>query len=98
MRVNLICLATMIFAGIAAAAEPPEPTSKPNVAAPTLGGKQFWTDELLFRDWRIQRNTLTANYRLLDENDVRRAWGSFVDCRAKLDEIKRERALEPMRG
>ena len=71
---------------------------KPNVPAPTLGGKQFWSDELLFRDWRIQRNVLTANYRLLDENDVRRAWGTFADCRAKLEEIKRERSLPPMRG
>jgi predicted alpha/beta hydrolase family esterase len=71
---------------------------KPNVPAPTLGGKQFWSDELLFRDWRIQRNVLTGNFRLLDENDVRRAWGTFVDCKAKLDEIKRERGLAPMRG
>ncbi len=78
----------------ASAADP----GKPNVPAPTLGGKQFWSDDLLFRDWRIQRNVLTGNFRLLDENDVRRAWGTFVECRAKLDEIKRERSLAPMRG
>lgn len=90
---TLIVLAT----ATAAAADPP---AKPNVnvATPTLGGKQFWTDELLFRGWRIQRNVLTGNYRLLDENDVRRAWGSFPDCRAKLDDAKREQKLEPMRG
>ncbi|HKD36890.1 MAG TPA: alpha/beta fold hydrolase [Pirellulales bacterium] len=75
-----------------------DPSPKPNVATPTLGGKQFWTDELLFRDWRIQRNVLTDNFRLLDENDVRHAWGSFADCRTKLNEMKREQKLEPMRG
>jgi pimeloyl-ACP methyl ester carboxylesterase len=71
---------------------------KPNVPAPTLGGKQFWSDELLFREWRVQRNVLTGNFRLLDDNDVRRAWGTFVDCKAKLDESKRQRALAPMKG
>ena len=94
----LVPLFALLVCGAIVAADPPEPAAKPNVATPTLGGKQFWTDELLFRDWRIQRNTLTTNFRLLDENDVRRAWGSFADCRVKLDEIKRERSLEPMRG
>jgi pimeloyl-ACP methyl ester carboxylesterase len=104
----LAALLLLVLSSDATAAEPPEKTSKPNVATPTLGGMQFWTDELLFRDWRIQRNVLTGNYRLLDESDVRRAWGSFADCRAKLDEIKlddlkrdkskRDRSLETMRG
>ncbi len=84
----------ILVPAIAVAADP----GKPNVPAPTLGGKQFWSDELLFRDWRIQRNVLTGNFRLLDENDVRRAWGTFVECKAKLDEIKRERGFAPMHG
>ncbi len=92
-----LCIA-LCFCAALRAADPPDPPAKPNVATPTLGGKQFWTDEVLFRDWRIQRNTITDNFRLLDENDVRRAWGSFPECCDKLDEIKRDKKLEPMRG
>ena len=81
-----------------AGAAKPESTGELNLPTLTLGGKQFWTDELLFREWRIQRNVLTGSYRLLDGEDVRRSWGTFDQCRAKLDEIKRARACEPMRG
>lgn len=64
----------------------------------TLGGKQFWSDQLLLRGWRIQRNVLTGHYRLLDPEDQRHAWGSFDACRQKLDEIRAERRLAPLRG
>jgi pimeloyl-ACP methyl ester carboxylesterase len=66
--------------------------------APTLGGKQFWSDELFFRGWRIQRNAMTGHYRLLDPKDRRHGWGTFKQCRAKLEEIKREKHLKPMDG
>ena len=36
------------------------------IPLPTMGGKQFWADELFFHQWRIQRNVLTGHYRLLD--------------------------------
>ena len=67
-----------------------------NLTAPTLGGKQFWTDELAFREWRIQRHALTGHFRLLDGNDLRRAWGTFEQCRARLESLKREIPLRPM--
>lgn len=92
-----VCVA-VFFCATRSAANPPESTGKPNVATPTLGGKQFWTDEVIFHEWRIQRSTITDNFRLIDENDVRRAWGSFTECREKLEEIKRDKKLEPMRG
>ena len=37
----------------------------------TLGGKQFWTDHFIFREWRIQKNYLTKYFRLLDDRDKR---------------------------
>jgi pimeloyl-ACP methyl ester carboxylesterase len=70
----------------------------PNVVLPTLGGKQFWADELFFHQWRIQRNAVTGHYRLLDDHDRRQAWGTYEQCRAKLQEIRRERHLSPMKG
>ncbi len=81
--------------------EPRTPGLKvPNldVPLPTLGGWQFWTDELFFHKWRIQRNASSGVYRLLDARDFQHARGSFDACRAKLEEIKREKELPPMRG
>ena len=72
--------------------------SKSNLEGPTFGGKQFWTDELIFHQWRIQRHAWTGHYRLLDDEDYRRAWGSFNHCRERLDVLKQELALPPVRG
>jgi pimeloyl-ACP methyl ester carboxylesterase len=65
---------------------------------PTLGGMQYWADELFFHKWRIQRNVFTGHYRLLDEKDRRHAWGTFDQCRAALEQIKKEQNLPPMNG
>jgi pimeloyl-ACP methyl ester carboxylesterase len=65
---------------------------------PTLGGKQFWVDVLLFRQWRIQRNVLTEHCRLLDEDNWRQASGTFDECVAALEKIKRQRRLKPIDG
>ena len=69
-----------------------------NLAAPTLGGMQFWSDELFFHHWRIQRNSITGHCRLLDEQDVRRAWGTFEECRSALEDTKQREQLPAMRG
>ncbi len=70
----------------------------PGLRMPTLGGKQFWADELLFHQWRIQRNVRDNHYRLLDGKNFRYAWGTFAECRAKLEQIKRRQKLPPMKG
>jgi pimeloyl-ACP methyl ester carboxylesterase len=85
---------------MAEAAEPdPELLDAPmNLVTPTLGGKQFWSDEQFFRDWHIQRNVFTNHYRLLDGAGYRHAWGSYEHCRDRLNEIRRERELPAMSG
>ena len=85
----------------AAEAEPltQDDTSAPwNIATPTMGGMQTWTDELVFRDWRIQRQSITGHCRLLDDRNHRRAWGTFEQCRARLNELKQQLELTPIRG
>lgn len=57
-----------------------------NVSLPTLGGTQLWTDHVIRGGYRVQRNSLTGHYRLLDESNIRRAWGSRADVEAVLDE------------
>ncbi len=84
-------------------AEPSNPitgaiTGSELIPMPTLGGKQFWSDEFFFHQWRIQRNAETGHFRLLDKYDLRHASGSYAQCRANLERIKRERQLPPMRG
>jgi len=75
-----------------------EPKGFPNIKIKTSGGKQFWSDEHVFHDWRIQRNAQTGHCRLLDGNNVRHAWGNFPHCRQELEKIKREHDLPPMKG
>lgn len=86
--------------GLAGAQSPPLPAA-PAAAllpVPTLGGKQFWTDELLFRDWRIQHNVLNDQFRLLDGDNWSHAVGTLDECRAVLEKIKLDRRLAPVRG
>jgi pimeloyl-ACP methyl ester carboxylesterase len=69
-----------------------------SIPTPTLGGTQFWTDLHFFHQWRIQRRAGTGECRLLGAHDWQHATGTFEDCLAKLEQVKRERNLQPMRG
>jgi pimeloyl-ACP methyl ester carboxylesterase len=100
---RILCLSVPALLALPAAAEPPEagkpaPEQNANFPTATLGGTQFWSDELIFHRWRIQLNAVTGHYRLLDEDDYRHAWGTFEQCKAKLEAIRREKELPPMKG
>ena len=47
----------------------------PNLELPTLGGHVFWNNLAEVKGWRVQQNIFTAHCRVLDPDDVRRAWG-----------------------
>jgi pimeloyl-ACP methyl ester carboxylesterase len=70
----------------------------PNVVVPTGGGTQLWGDIVCCGQWRIQRHVLTGHCRLLDPDDVRRAWGSQESCTEQLTKLKERGAVEPVRG
>lgn len=74
-----------------------EPEMKLNIPTWTLGGKQFWTDELIHGQWRIQRNVISDHYRLLDPGNVRRSWGSWDACLKAWWNVKRERKIAGLR-
>lgn len=74
------------------------PSAAATIPRPTLGGSQFWSDQHFFHEWRIQRRADSDNYRLLDSREWQHAAGTFEDCLARLEEIKREQNLEPMKG
>ena len=64
-----------------------------NLSLPTLGGKQFWTDYRWWQGWRIQYNSTLDQWRLLDPNSVRRAWGTR---QAVLDELDKVASQNPI--
>ena len=70
---------------------------KLNIPTWTLGGKQFWTDELIHGEWRIQRNVLSGHYRLLDPSHVRRAWGSWDSCWQNWTQRKQEQQVPSLK-
>jgi hypothetical protein len=51
-----------------------------NIPLPTMGGKQLWTDHRWWYGWRIQHNLMTDHWRVLDEKNIRRGWGSREAC------------------
>ncbi len=100
-RIVGLWVAVLLFLPVAARADEPqevESNSPFNLTAPTLGGKQFWSDQLIYRDWRIQKNLVLGHYRLLDEENFRRAWGTFDECQAKLRQFRNELNLAPVEG
>lgn len=62
------------------------------------GDFDAWGDERFFHDWHIQRNAVSGHCRLLDGRGARHAWGTFDECLARLEAVRRERRLPPMRG
>jgi len=56
-----------------------------NLKTPTLGGKQLWTDHAWRRGWRIQHNAVFGHWRLLDDKNVRYAWGDRQQCEVELN-------------
>lgn len=68
------------------------------IPMPTLGGMQFWSDELIFHDWHIQQNVATGHCRLIDGSNLRHGWGTFDQCRRILEDIKKRDHLQPMKG
>lgn len=73
-------------------------TGNLNFVLPTLGGRQFWGDVHFRSGWRIQHNVFTDHYRLLDDHDVRRAWGTEAECRRALEGFVESVPIPAMSG
>lgn len=84
-RLCAVALATAVAFGCHTAAGRSS-ALMPNLALPTAGGNQLWADVAWDGGWRVQRHVWTGHARLLDDGDVRRAWGSEEACRAALQE------------
>ena len=60
-----------------------------NLPVPTAGGKVFW-DSWRVNGWKLQENTVFGNWRILDPDDVRQAWGTIE---AQLDAFLNDRPV-----
>lgn len=94
----LVLSAALVRAESPLATTEPQANPLPNLAWSTLGGEQVWSDELVYGSWRIQRNVLTGHCRLLDEQDVRRVWGTSEQCREALAAARQSQVLKPLDG
>lgn len=65
---------------------------------PSVDNVISWTDQHLYRQWRIQQHVESHACRLLDEDGKIKAEGTFAHCLEALESIKRAQHLEPMRG
>jgi pimeloyl-ACP methyl ester carboxylesterase len=98
-----LCLAIAIalIPGIATA-DSPQPETGNSAAAPTLrptwNPGPAWADVLVLGDYRIQRDVIAGECRLLDGSNVSQAAGTFDQCHARLNEIARDRGLAPPSG
>lgn len=67
----------------------------PNKEMKTMGGKKFWNDlKCCENGWKLQQNKITRLCRILDENNVRKAWGNRFAMQEKLKRLTREDFLE----
>lgn len=69
----------------------------PNMKSPTLGGKQFWTDHVWRRGWKIQQHAVTGHWRLIDDRSFRFAWGTRAACESELEKRVPEASLPQQR-
>ncbi len=59
-----------------------------NIPTKTAGGTQLWTDHLWRDGFRVQQHAWTGHWRLLDDKNVRRGWGTKTQCSEALNELK----------
>ncbi|MCL1948747.1 MAG: hypothetical protein FWF59_03345 [Turicibacter sp.] len=49
----------------------------PNLSYQMWDGRNMWLDVAVLKGWKVQRNLITGLYRIIDDNNVRRAWGTL---------------------
>lgn len=60
----------------------------PNLELPTNGGGLMWKNVECKGGWRLQYNYVTGLSRILDEKDIRKAWGS---PKVRVAQLRRKR-------
>jgi len=67
----------------------------PNIELPVNADPVFWKVIKQKVGWQLQANYLTRLYRIVDDNNIRRAWGSSAVMEEKCKRLTRKEFLEP---
>ena len=81
----------VLFAGSLAAGR--DASAAPLAAIPTFGGAWVWSDEVVYSDWRVQKNAVTGHCRLIDPHNLRYESGGFDACLAALAKAKVDKKI-----
>ncbi|MBR0484274.1 MAG: lecithin retinol acyltransferase family protein [Oscillospiraceae bacterium] len=67
----------------------------PNIETKTLGGEVWWDTLMNVNGWKLQVHKIGGNARILDPNNIRKAWGSRSAMEEKLKRMTSEAFLQP---
>lgn len=67
----------------------------PNLEMPTMGGETFWKEKDRRNGWKLQKNYITQLSRILNPDNIRKAWGTNQVMEEKFKRLTREQFLEP---
>lgn len=59
----------------------------PNIPFPTMGGKVFWNTLVEVNGWKLQQNMFTHHARILNDKNVRIAWGTIEGMEKAMDQM-----------
>lgn len=59
----------------------------PNIPTPTMGGEVFWNTIAEYNGYKLQQNMFTHHARILNNNNVRIAWGTFNGMERAMDRL-----------
>jgi uncharacterized protein YaaW (UPF0174 family) len=59
----------------------------PNIKVEVMDAGVFWEDIEIVNGWKLQRNTISKHYRILDRNKIRIAYGNEAEIGAYFDNI-----------
>ncbi len=64
-----------LFKTLADAGDTLKGVSMPNIPLKTMGGHVFWRELANVNGWRLQKNMVWGTCRIIDPDNIRRAWG-----------------------
>lgn len=64
--------------------------SLPNIPLKTNGGEKFWITISEYNGWKLQKNMITQHARILNEKNIRIAWGTYNGMKKAMDRLSEE--------
>lgn len=76
-----------LFKTLAEAGDVLKGISMPNIPLRTNVGKVFWNELANVNGWRLQKNMVWGTCRIIDPDNIRRAWGGEEAMLKALEEL-----------